>query len=288
MGDRNPFRIAVDQKNGWLYWGEVGPDSGVTNSARGPVGHDEWNQARSAGNYGWPYFVGNNYAYRDYDFATSNSGSFFNPAAPMNNSPNNTGITNLPPARPAWIWTIRSGTTPQFPELLAGNGRCAMGGPVYHFDPGSSSAKRLPGYYDNTAFIYDWARNYLWEVKLDSNGDTLKINRFLPTFSFTRPHEMELGPDGMLYMIEWGTNFNGDNTDAKVIRIEYMGGNPVPAALSIQSSGPNVVITFPDGAGTLEWANDVKGIWHPVLPPPTSPYVISRDSAMKFYRLRWP
>ena len=27
MGDRNPYRISVDQKNSNLYWGEVGPDA---------------------------------------------------------------------------------------------------------------------------------------------------------------------------------------------------------------------------------------------------------------------
>ncbi len=27
MGDRNPYRITVDQKNSFLYWGEVGPDA---------------------------------------------------------------------------------------------------------------------------------------------------------------------------------------------------------------------------------------------------------------------
>ena len=27
MGDRNPYRISVDQKNSYLYWGEVGPDA---------------------------------------------------------------------------------------------------------------------------------------------------------------------------------------------------------------------------------------------------------------------
>jgi glucose/arabinose dehydrogenase len=27
MGNRNPFRIAVDRARGWLYWGEVGPDA---------------------------------------------------------------------------------------------------------------------------------------------------------------------------------------------------------------------------------------------------------------------
>ena len=28
MGNRNPYRISVDKKTGWLYWGEVGPDAG--------------------------------------------------------------------------------------------------------------------------------------------------------------------------------------------------------------------------------------------------------------------
>ena len=27
MGNRNPYRISVDQKNSFLYWGEVGPDA---------------------------------------------------------------------------------------------------------------------------------------------------------------------------------------------------------------------------------------------------------------------
>ena len=30
---------------------------------------EEVNQARAAGYFGWPYFIGNNYAYHDYDFA---------------------------------------------------------------------------------------------------------------------------------------------------------------------------------------------------------------------------
>src|SRR5690606_60223 len=27
MGNRNPYRISVDQKTGFLYWGDVGPDA---------------------------------------------------------------------------------------------------------------------------------------------------------------------------------------------------------------------------------------------------------------------
>ena len=65
MGNRNPYRISVDKKNGFLYWGEVGPDANNDSlETRGPRGYDEVNQARKAGYFGWPLFVGNNYPYR--------------------------------------------------------------------------------------------------------------------------------------------------------------------------------------------------------------------------------
>ncbi|MBC7416830.1 MAG: PQQ-dependent sugar dehydrogenase, partial [Pedobacter sp.] len=54
MGDRNPYRIAVDKTTGYLYWGEVGPDANSNDSLRGPMGYDEVNQARKAGNFDWP------------------------------------------------------------------------------------------------------------------------------------------------------------------------------------------------------------------------------------------
>ena len=69
MGCRNPYRISVDQKTGFVYWGDVGPDAGQNDSLRGPRGYDELNQAQKAGFFGWPYFIGNNYPYAKYDFA---------------------------------------------------------------------------------------------------------------------------------------------------------------------------------------------------------------------------
>ncbi|MBM3847284.1 MAG: PKD domain-containing protein, partial [Verrucomicrobia bacterium] len=234
MGARNPFRISVDPVRGWLYWGEVGPDSGVDDPRRGPAGADEWNQARSAGNYGWPYILGNNVPYWRYDFATRQSLGVFNPLAPLNLSPNNTGITNLPPARPAWIW-YQSGPAGAFPEIDPGLPRTAMGGPVYKFDSRNGSIRKLPAYFDGSVFIYEWSRNFIKEVKLDEKGDLLAILPFLPTLKLNRPIEMEIGPDGAIYMIEWGTGFEGKNKDARIIRIDYSGGNRAPAAV-IQAS----------------------------------------------------
>ena len=91
MGNRNPFRISVDAETGWLYWGEVGPDAGSDSAARGPRGYDEFNQARGAGNFGWPYVIADNKAVPRLRLRHAASGPAFNPAAPVNNSPNNTG-----------------------------------------------------------------------------------------------------------------------------------------------------------------------------------------------------
>ncbi len=65
MGCRNPYRIAINPKTSTVYWGEIGPDAGE-DKERGPRGYDEFNQAKKPGYYGWPYFVGNNYAYAEW------------------------------------------------------------------------------------------------------------------------------------------------------------------------------------------------------------------------------
>jgi cytochrome c len=252
MGNRNPFRISVDSETGWLYWGEVGPDANNDNANRGPRGYDEFNQAREAGNYGWPHFVGNNQAYREFDFATSVSGPAYNPAAPVNNSPNNTGSQSLPPAQAAWIWYPYA-TSPEFPELGDG-GRTAMGGPTYHFDADLVSERKLPGYYDDTVFIYEWSRNWIKEVKLDDSGNVLAINPFLPSLELRRPMDMAFGPDGAIYMIEWGSEFGGNNSDSQLIRIEYLRNArpPVAVASADPSAGPLPLVVEFSSAGSRD------------------------------------
>jgi hypothetical protein len=248
MGNRNPFRISIDPQTGWLYWGEVGPDAVGDSAARGPRGYDEINQARHAGNFGWPYIIADNKPYRDYNFATEISGAFFNPMTPVNNSPNNTGaMTNLPPAKPALIW-YPYGTSTEFPELASG-GRTAMAGPVYHFDPALDSPIKLPAYFDDTLIIYEWSRSQFFEVKLDQSGAILKINRIFSDLSFNRPMDVELGPDGALYVLEWGTQFSG-GPNPKLVRIEFLGNRP---ELTGDYNRNNTV----DGADYVVWRKTI-------------------------------
>ena len=216
MGHRNPFRIAIDPETGWVYWGDVG--HGDPPNARGGWGWDEFNQARGPGFFGWPYFVGNNEAYNDYDYETGEIGPPFDPAAPINDSPNNTGARELPPAQPAMIW-YTYGASEDFPELGAG-GVNPMAGPILRRQP-SHGPNALPDYFVGKHIIYEWMRNWLMVASFDENGDLMDISPFLPGIEFVRPMDVELGPDGALYVIEWGDAFWGSNENARVVRLAY-------------------------------------------------------------------
>ena len=283
MGVRNPFRIAFDTESNWLYWGDIGPDANAALSSRGPEGLDEWNRTRTAGNYGWPYCIGQNQAYVDYDFASGVSGRLFNCNAPINNSPNNTGSVNLPPAKPAWIWYPYAPSS-IFPALNDGGGRAAMSGPVYHFDPDLDSKTKLPAYYDDTIFIFEWSRNWIREVKLDDNGDILVINPFAADIELLRPITMKAGPDGSLYLLEWGTGFGGGNEDSKLVRIGYVRGARAPVAvlsaeptsgpvpLTVQFSSRDSFDPDPGDRLTFSWDLDGDGTEDTTDPNPTHTY----------------
>ncbi len=218
MGLRNPFRISIDTETGWLYFGDVG--NGDPPNERGDWGWDEFNQARGPGNFGWPYITGNNQPYRDFDYATQNVGEPFNPMQLVNNSPNNSGAEMLPPAQPAMIW-YTFGESTEFPALGAG-GINPMAGPVYR-RAASHTDIALPDYYIGKHLIYDWMRNWVQLVSFDEAGNYESIEPFLPEITFARPMDMEVGPDGVLYVIEWGKGFWGSNSDAKVVRVAYHG-----------------------------------------------------------------
>ncbi|MFF5230826.1 ThuA domain-containing protein [Dactylosporangium sp. NPDC000521] len=228
MGFRNPFRIGVDPKTNTLYVGDYGPDAGQPNPNRGPGNTVEWNIVGQPGNYGWPYCTGANAPYRDWTFPSGPAGPAFDCAAPVNNSPNNTGLTNLPPAIAATV-DYDYDANPRFPEI--GGGGAPMGGPVYRYNPGSTSETKWPAYYDGKAIFGEWNQNKLYTMQVSADGKSLvDINQLLAGMSTIRPMDMEFGPDGSLYLIEWGTGFGGNNDDSGVYRIDYTAGDRAPIA----------------------------------------------------------
>jgi cytochrome c len=268
MGCRNPWRMTVDQTTGFVYWGDVGPDAN-SDGDRGPRGYDEINQARAAGNFGWPYFIGDNQPYADVDFATGTAGARFNPLMPMNESPNNTGAGQLPPATAAFLYYPYSASE-KFPELGSG-GRSACAGPVYHFDQNLASTTKFPAAYDRSLFIYEWTRHWIKAVHLDDDNLVQSIEPFMPGHAFVRPVDMAFGPEGSLYLLEYGETW-GVNADARLVRIDYVRGNRTPVAVAAVQNNigrPPLDVSFSsqgsfdkdsDDKLTLEWrlisAND--------------------------------
>ncbi|MEL6274180.1 MAG: PQQ-dependent sugar dehydrogenase, partial [Bacteroidota bacterium] len=229
MGCRNPFRISIDQKSQVLYWGDIGPDAGKDSLAFGPKGHCEVNYAPTAGYYGWPLFVADNKAYNRRDFKTGKGGEAFDPQAPVNESKFNSGAKELPPARPAMVFYPYD-ESPEFPQVGKG-GRNPMAGPVYHADMYPETDNRFPAYYDGKFFFYEWMRDWIMAGQLDEEGKVVSFEPFLPGLELLHPMDMMFGPDGDLYILEYGKLWFKRNDDARLLRIRFNGGNrpPVPA-----------------------------------------------------------
>jgi cytochrome c len=228
MGLRNPYRITVNKRSSVLYWGEVGPDAG-NDAERGPRGYDEFNQAKKPGNHGWPYFIGNSYPYSKWDFTTSTAGPLFDPKAPVNNSPFNTGLKELPPVTAPMLWYPYA-SSKEFPELGVG-GRCAIGGDIYYYNKDSNSPGKFPDYYDGAYFIADWMRNWIMDVRFDENENYVRTEPFMASSGdFRRPIDMAFGSDGILYVLEYGSVYGLANKDARLVKITYNRGNRAPIA----------------------------------------------------------
>lgn len=262
MGFRNPFRIGIDPSTDTLYVADYGPDAASDNPNRGPRGLVEWNIVAEPGNYGWPYCQGSNEAYNDYQFPSGPSGPKFDCAAVVNNSPNNTGLTNLPPAIPATVDYGYSGD-PRYPEI--GGGGAPMGGPVYRYDADLDSDRKWPAYFDGKALLGEWNQSKMYTMQVTGDGQELvDINQLLTGMTFIRPMDFEFGPDGAMYLIEWGSGFGGNNDNSGVYRIDYIAGDraPIAVASAEPTSGPApLAVAFssagsrdPDGGGlTYAW-----------------------------------
>ncbi|MEU0643982.1 PQQ-dependent sugar dehydrogenase [Streptomyces umbrinus] len=251
MGFRNPFRFSVDKKTGILYVGDYGPDAGAADPARGPAGQVEFARVTEPGNFGWPYCTGNNDAYVDYDFGTGASGASFDCSAPKNTSPNNTGLTDLPPAQVAWI-PYDGGSVPEF-----GTGsESPMGGPVYDYDASLDSPVKFPEAYDGDFFAGEFGRRWIKRIASDDSGTVQSINDV--PWTGTQVMDMAFGPDGALYVLDYGLAWFGGDENSALYRIENAtdGHSPVAQAAADRTSGQAKLKVKFSSAGTTDADGD--------------------------------
>lgn len=232
MGCRNPWRIGVDRRTGTLYWGEVGPDA-QSDSTRGSKGYCEINQAATAGYYGWPYFVADNKPYAAFDFDKNEIGKMFVAESPENLSRLNTGLKKLPAARkPLWF----------------ANRSCYCAGPVYYFDDYGSSETRLPKELDSCLITYDWNNGRMQLTKLNKSGEMDWKEDWLKDKKFVHPSDVEMGPDGAMYVLEYGSAWY-DSTDGKLKKVTYSSGGK--EVVANEGADPRIAGMDPKHPGTL-------------------------------------
>ena len=311
MGFRNPFRIDVNRDNNDIYVADYSPDARNPSPARGPSGHGKWTIVREPGNYGWPYCATAELPYVDYDFATGQSGAPFNCDAPVNESPHNTGLRQLPPVTQPDVW-YSYGPSAEFPELTSTppGGIGPMAGPAYEFDArrgddddddddggGWRNTGAWPAYFDGVPLFYEWTRDYIKEFRLDAAGNLAEIRpatgSLLGTLgpsngdqrTLDNGMDLEFGPQGALYTLEYGDGFFSENADAQLARIDYIGagGNHAPrvevsanptmgqAPLTVAFSSAGT--TDPDGDELkYRWDFDANGRVDSREPNPTFTY----------------
>ena len=189
-GSRNPFTMTVDPARRWVMTGDVGPDNGAQ--------MEEHNLYKAPAFSGWPYFAGKNLAYQGKKDAIT----------PRNDSKWNTGIRNLPPAAPA----LRSYGT-----------ATAITGPIYRYDGDSRSTVKLPPHFQRRWFIADFEQNWIHAVTLDeAGGRILKDEPIFKNHTWTNPIDLQQGPDGALYVINYAGYFSATG-QTSIVRIAYEG-----------------------------------------------------------------
>jgi cytochrome c len=162
----------------------------------------------------------------------------------------------LPPAQPALIYYPYAASE-KFP-LVGSSSRCAIGGPVYHRSDFKDPKRPYPDYYDGKWLMADYSRFWIMTVSLDENGNYKSMERFAPDYHPVQPLDTKFGPDGDLYVLEYGSNTTRSAVESRLVRIEYNAGNrkPVVNASARKKGGAIPFTTTLISAGTKDYDND--------------------------------
>ncbi|MFT5222531.1 MAG: glucose/arabinose dehydrogenase, partial [Glaciecola sp.] len=242
MGFKQPFRAAV-MPNGDLYTGDVGPDAGSDDPERGPRGFEEINRVPLGGgtHYGWPRCQGPNWAYMDVDWSTLDSSGPLDcsdtaaVARPVGTS--EATVTGMTGADIYYANTSCDGSDgsvdypcDQWPTLGTGS---KTSEPTFYYPPNQTGDLALPQKYRDRLWSLEWSRNYI--VTIPVNPVTGDLDLRDETFDLVEPAGMalagpidaEIGPDGAVYVVEYGVFFYAQFT-GRLSRISAAQTQPAP------------------------------------------------------------
>ena len=185
--------------------------------------------AQAPGNYGYPVLLGRYQMKSGIDAAT--------PVIPDNTDwdGNAPGLKTLPPA-----------VAPIYPYRKS----CAITGPLYRYDGDLNSSIKFPPHFQRKWFVSDFNgdNNKIKALTLDEDGKRVTGEEFIPGISMHGPLDIQQGPDGALYVNNYGGVWRASEANTGIVRIEYTGdcrpiasqaGNPhPPSAYRAGDKGP--------------------------------------------------
>lgn len=245
MGFRSDYRMGHDPVTGATFVGNVGPDARTADESRGPKGHDELEIIPKNGgtNHGWPRCIADNKPYMDYDYETGET----------------KGQLSCEGMTPAAVYYTYDPSA-EFPLVAAGT-RTHMAGPVYRAEKG---ALRLPDSFQGKLLHWDWSRSLSFATPVNDDGtlDTaamtpwavaapntfISVGPAVPAGGPAAAMEMAVGPDGALYVPEYGSGYY-NNTNSAISRITCNGCTPSPEDYQGAAVDPDAGETQPAPTG---------------------------------------
>lgn len=112
-----------------------------------------------------------------------------------------------------------------------------MAGPVYRYDANLNSPVKFPQEYDGDFFAGEFGRKWIKRIDQGADGTVGSINAF--PWTGTQVMDMAFGPDGALYVLDYGTGWGAGDANSALYRIENVVGGraPVAQASSDKTSG---------------------------------------------------
>ena len=149
------------------------------------------------------------------------------------------------PARQPVLRVLRPGAAGHLPAAHPGaaqRGRRARTARRRTTTTPPTRARRSSRRTTTASFILgEFTRDYLREVRVDSQGSIMKINHTLSCgqavvrtdfpFECDNPMDMQFGKDGSLYLLTYGDGFFAANPDAGMYRFDYLKGQRAPQAV---------------------------------------------------------
>ena len=231
MGLRNPFRFGVNRENGDIYVGDYSPDADRADPARGPAGQGRWIVIRKPANYGWPFCATHKLRLRRLRLRDQDVGR----AVQLQGAAQRLAAQHRPDdaaqGRPAGRLVLVHALA----ALPAVRARGAGGQRRHRADgrPGLRAGARQPVRVPLPELLRGQAALLRVVARLHQ-GDppqrrTSGRRGIFPFNAFVdNPMDMEFGPDGALYVIEYGDGFFAENPDAQLSKINFVRGNRTP------------------------------------------------------------